>query len=29
MLLHAFYTLERVLIGCGLAVAIGLPLRHP
>jgi NitT/TauT family transport system permease protein len=26
MLLHAFYTLERVLIGCGLAVAVGLPL---
>jgi NitT/TauT family transport system permease protein len=26
MLLHAFYTLERVLIGCGLAIAIGLPL---
>ena len=26
MLLHAFYTLERVLIGCGLAIAVGLPL---
>ncbi len=26
MLLHALYTLERVLIGCGLAVALGLPL---
>jgi NitT/TauT family transport system permease protein len=26
MLLHAFYTLERVLIGCGLAVLVGLPL---
>jgi NitT/TauT family transport system permease protein len=26
MLLHALYTLERVLIGCGLAVAVGLPL---
>jgi NitT/TauT family transport system permease protein len=26
MPLHAFYTLERVLIGCGLAVAAGLPL---
>src|SRR5262249_40694121 len=26
MLLHAFYTLERVLIGCAMAIAIGLPL---
>jgi NitT/TauT family transport system permease protein len=26
MLLNAFYTLERVLIGCGLAIAVGLPL---
>jgi NitT/TauT family transport system permease protein len=26
MPLHAFYTLERVLIGCSLAVAFGLPL---
>jgi NitT/TauT family transport system permease protein len=26
MAMHAFYTLERVLIGCGLAIAIGLPL---
>jgi NitT/TauT family transport system permease protein len=26
MPMHAFYTLERVLIGCGLAVAVGLPL---
>jgi NitT/TauT family transport system permease protein len=26
MLMHALYTLERVLIGCGMAVAVGLPL---
>lgn len=26
MPMHAFYTLQRVLIGCGLAVAVGLPL---
>jgi NitT/TauT family transport system permease protein len=26
MVLHAFYTLERVLIGCGMAIAVGLPL---
>ena len=26
MPMHALYTLERVLIGCGLAVALGLPL---
>lgn len=26
MPMHAFYTLQRVLIGCGLAVVVGLPL---
>jgi len=26
MPLHAFYTLKRVLIGCGLAIVVGLPL---
>jgi len=26
MVWHAFYTLERVLIGCGLAIVVGLPL---